>query len=210
MMQFAVNDGPLAGTRGRPTSPPARSATASTASQDQRLHQRRGHRHRRYLQRQRPRRHADRRPRRADAPRRLRGARLPPHRHHQARSTGPARALRNPLGRRARRLPSAASCRASRTARAASMDMNAHNGRTTDRGYHPHPRPHRLRVRADEPHQRPRHHSHLFKEYAPHVGDMQTRGTGTLVSTEAARPPPTRSAPSGPRQALRRPRRSGL
>jgi len=28
-------------------------------------------------------------------------------------------------------------------------------------------------------------HSHLFKEYAPHAGPMQTRGTGTLVSTES-------------------------
>ena len=28
-------------------------------------------------------------------------------------------------------------------------------------------------------------HSHLFKEYAPHAGAMQTRSTGTLVSTEA-------------------------
>ena len=28
-------------------------------------------------------------------------------------------------------------------------------------------------------------HSHLFKEYAPHAGPMQTRSTGTLVSTEA-------------------------
>jgi GTP-binding protein len=28
-------------------------------------------------------------------------------------------------------------------------------------------------------------HSHLFKEYAPHAGPMQTRTTGTLVSTEA-------------------------
>jgi len=27
-------------------------------------------------------------------------------------------------------------------------------------------------------------HSHLFKEYAPHAGPMQTRTTGTLVSTE--------------------------
>jgi GTP-binding protein len=27
-------------------------------------------------------------------------------------------------------------------------------------------------------------HSHLFREYAPHAGIMQTRGTGTLVSTE--------------------------
>ena len=27
-------------------------------------------------------------------------------------------------------------------------------------------------------------HSHLFKEYAPHAGNMQTRSTGTLVSTE--------------------------
>ena len=27
-------------------------------------------------------------------------------------------------------------------------------------------------------------HSHLFKEYAPHAGPMQTRSTGTLVSTE--------------------------
>jgi GTP-binding protein len=28
-------------------------------------------------------------------------------------------------------------------------------------------------------------HSHLFREYAPHAGPMQTRSTGTLVSTEA-------------------------
>ncbi len=28
-------------------------------------------------------------------------------------------------------------------------------------------------------------HSHLFKEYAPHAGPMTTRGTGTLVSTES-------------------------
>jgi GTP-binding protein len=28
-------------------------------------------------------------------------------------------------------------------------------------------------------------HSHLFKEYAPHAGPMQTRSTGTLVSTES-------------------------
>jgi GTP-binding protein len=28
-------------------------------------------------------------------------------------------------------------------------------------------------------------HSHLFKEYAPHAGPMQTRTTGTLVSTES-------------------------
>jgi GTP-binding protein len=27
-------------------------------------------------------------------------------------------------------------------------------------------------------------HSHLFREYAPHAGFMQTRNTGTLVSTE--------------------------
>ncbi len=27
-------------------------------------------------------------------------------------------------------------------------------------------------------------HSHLFKEYAPHAGHMQTRGSGTLVSSE--------------------------
>jgi GTP-binding protein len=27
-------------------------------------------------------------------------------------------------------------------------------------------------------------HSHLFREYAPHAGPMQTRSTGTLVSTE--------------------------
>jgi GTP-binding protein len=28
-------------------------------------------------------------------------------------------------------------------------------------------------------------HSHLFKEYAPHAGPMQTRSTGTLISTES-------------------------
>ncbi|RBP47322.1 GTP-binding protein [Roseimicrobium gellanilyticum] len=28
-------------------------------------------------------------------------------------------------------------------------------------------------------------HSHLFREYAPHAGPMQTRSTGTLVSTES-------------------------
>jgi GTP-binding protein len=33
-------------------------------------------------------------------------------------------------------------------------------------------------------------HSHLFKEYAPHAGPMSTRSTGTLVSTESGEATP--------------------
>jgi GTP-binding protein len=63
-------------------------------------------------------------------------------------------------------------------------DMNAHNGRTTvqscipTRGL--------IGFEFELMNLTSGHgiHSHLFREYAPHAGHMQTRSTGTLVSTE--------------------------
>lgn len=64
-------------------------------------------------------------------------------------------------------------------------DMNAHNGRTSLQAYVP--TRGLIGFEFDLMNLTSGHgiHSHLFREYAPHAGPMQTRSTGTLVSTEA-------------------------
>jgi GTP-binding protein len=63
-------------------------------------------------------------------------------------------------------------------------DMNAHNGRTTVQAYIP--TRGLIGFEFELMNLTSGHgiHSHLFREYAPHAGHMQTRNTGTLVSTE--------------------------
>jgi len=63
-------------------------------------------------------------------------------------------------------------------------DMNAHNGRTTVQAYIP--TRGLIGFEFELMNLTSGHgiHSHLFREYAPHAGYMQTRSTGTLVSTE--------------------------
>ena len=63
-------------------------------------------------------------------------------------------------------------------------DMKAHNGRTSLQGTVP--TRGLIGFEFDLMNLTSGHgiHSHLFKEYAPHAGHMQTRSTGTLVSTE--------------------------
>jgi GTP-binding protein len=63
--------------------------------------------------------------------------------------------------------------------------MNAHNGRTTVQAYIP--TRGLIGFEFELMNLTSGHgiHSHLFREYAPHAGYMQTRSTGTLVSTEA-------------------------
>lgn len=63
-------------------------------------------------------------------------------------------------------------------------DMNAHNGRTTVQAYIP--TRGLIGFEFELMNLTSGHgiHSHLFREYAPHAGFMQTRSTGTLVSTE--------------------------
>ncbi len=63
-------------------------------------------------------------------------------------------------------------------------DMNAHNGRTTVQAYIP--TRGLIGFEFELMNLTSGHgiHSHLFREYAPHAGHMQTRSTGTLVSTE--------------------------
>ncbi|MES2594092.1 MAG: translational GTPase TypA [Verrucomicrobiota bacterium] len=64
-------------------------------------------------------------------------------------------------------------------------DMNAHNGRTTVQAYIP--TRGLIGFEFELMNLTSGHgiHSHLFREYAPHAGHMQTRSSGTLVSTEA-------------------------
>lgn len=64
-------------------------------------------------------------------------------------------------------------------------DMNAHGGRTSLQAYVP--TRGLIGFEFDLMNLTSGHgiHSHLFREYAPHAGPMQTRSTGTLVSTEA-------------------------
>ena len=64
-------------------------------------------------------------------------------------------------------------------------DMSAHNGRTSLQAYVP--TRGLIGFEFDLMNLTSGHgiHSHLFREYAPHAGPMQTRSTGTLVSTEA-------------------------
>jgi GTP-binding protein len=64
-------------------------------------------------------------------------------------------------------------------------DMSAHGGRTSLQAYVP--TRGLIGFEFDLMNQTSGHgiHSHLFREYAPHAGPMQTRSTGTLVSTEA-------------------------
>jgi GTP-binding protein len=63
-------------------------------------------------------------------------------------------------------------------------DMNAHNGRSTVQSYIP--TRGLIGFEFELMNLTSGHgiHSHLFREYAPHAGHMQTRNTGTLVSTE--------------------------
>jgi GTP-binding protein len=63
-------------------------------------------------------------------------------------------------------------------------DMNAHNGRSTVQAYIP--TRGLIGFEFELMNLTSGHgiHSHLFREYAPHAGHMQTRNTGTLVSTE--------------------------
>ena len=63
-------------------------------------------------------------------------------------------------------------------------DMSAHNGRTTVQAYIP--TRGLIGFEFELMNLTSGHgiHSHLFREYAPHAGHMQTRSTGTLVSTE--------------------------
>ena len=63
-------------------------------------------------------------------------------------------------------------------------DMAAHNGRTTVQAYIP--TRGLIGFEFELMNLTSGHgiHSHLFREYAPHAGHMQTRNTGTLVSTE--------------------------
>jgi len=63
-------------------------------------------------------------------------------------------------------------------------DMSAHSGRTSLQAYVP--TRGLIGFEFDLMNQTSGHgiHSHLFREYAPHAGPMQTRSTGTLVSTE--------------------------
>ena len=63
-------------------------------------------------------------------------------------------------------------------------DMNAHNGRTSLQAYIP--TRGLIGFEFELMNLTSGHgiHSHLFKEYAPHAGHMQTRSTGTLVSSE--------------------------
>ncbi|WP_395745662.1 translational GTPase TypA [Prosthecobacter sp.] len=64
-------------------------------------------------------------------------------------------------------------------------DMSAHNGRTSLQAYVP--TRGLIGFEFELMNLTSGHgiHSHLFREYAPHAGPMQTRSTGTLVSTEA-------------------------
>ena len=64
-------------------------------------------------------------------------------------------------------------------------DMNANNGRTTVQAYIP--TRGLIGFEFELMNLTSGHgiHSHLFREYAPHAGHMQTRPTGTLVSTES-------------------------
>ncbi len=64
-------------------------------------------------------------------------------------------------------------------------DMAAHNGRTTVQAYIP--TRGLIGFEFELMNLTSGHgiHSHLFREYAPHAGHMQTRNTGTLVSTES-------------------------
>ena len=63
-------------------------------------------------------------------------------------------------------------------------DMAAHNGRSTVQAYIP--TRGLIGFEFELMNLTSGHgiHSHLFREYAPHAGHMQTRNTGTLVSTE--------------------------
>ncbi|MFZ4768296.1 MAG: GTP-binding protein, partial [Roseimicrobium sp.] len=63
-------------------------------------------------------------------------------------------------------------------------DMSAHNGRTSLQAYVP--TRGLIGFEFELMNLTSGHgiHSHLFREYAPHAGAMQTRSTGTLVSTE--------------------------
>jgi GTP-binding protein len=63
-------------------------------------------------------------------------------------------------------------------------DMNAHNGRTSLQAYVP--TRGLIGFEFELMNLTSGHgiHSHLFREYAPHAGHMQTRSTGTLVSSE--------------------------
>jgi GTP-binding protein len=63
-------------------------------------------------------------------------------------------------------------------------DMQAHNGRTSLQAYVP--TRGLIGFEFELMNLTSGHgiHSHLFRQYAPHAGLMQTRGTGTLVSTE--------------------------
>ena len=63
-------------------------------------------------------------------------------------------------------------------------DMNAHNGRSTVQAYIP--TRGLIGFEFELMNLTSGHgiHSHLFREYATHAGHMQTRNTGTLVSTE--------------------------
>ncbi|HYF37744.1 MAG TPA: translational GTPase TypA [Prosthecobacter sp.] len=64
-------------------------------------------------------------------------------------------------------------------------DMHAHNGRTTITATAPTRGLIGFEYELNNLTSGHGIHSHLFKEYAPHAGFMQTRNTGTLVSTES-------------------------
>jgi GTP-binding protein len=63
-------------------------------------------------------------------------------------------------------------------------DMNAHGGRTSLQAYVPTRGLIGFEFELMNLSSGHGIHSHLFREYAPHAGPMQTRSTGTLVSTE--------------------------